>query len=109
MLRLCTCLFVVALLGSGLSGCAMTSEIPAPVAVAGASESSPEVAHGAADCQRVSDLERQLSREQRQCIAEKRRLEAALKDSQKQTEDLQKKIDALLAIDRDLRNRSKNR
>lgn len=43
----------------------------------------------------------------RHCQEEKRRLELALKENQKRTDELQKKLDALLAIDRDLRSRKK--
>jgi hypothetical protein len=87
----------------------MTRQNPAPVSVAGAPEIPAETAHVAADTQKISELERQLAREQRLCIADKRRLEVALKDAQKQNEDLQKKLDALLNIDRDLRNRNRGR
>jgi hypothetical protein len=109
MLKLCTCLFLAASLGTGLSGCAMTRESPAPVALAGAPEIPAETTHVAADTQKIGELERQLAREQRLCVADKRRLEVALKDAQKQNEELQKKIDALLNIDRDLRNRNRGR
>lgn len=61
------------------------------------------------DIQKIGDLEKQLAERQRQCQAEKRRLELALKDNQKQSDELQKKLDSLLAIDRELRARVKNR
>lgn len=61
------------------------------------------------DVQKISELERQLAERQRQCQAEKRRLELALKDNQKQSDELQKKLDSLLAIDRELRSRAKSR
>jgi len=48
-----------------------------------------------------------MAERQRQCQEEKRRLELTLKENQKRTEELQKKLDALLAIDRDLRSRGK--
>lgn len=63
----------------------------------------------ATDHQRINELERQLAERQRLCLAEKRRLELALKESQKQNEELQAKIDALRAIDRELRTREKSR
>lgn len=49
-----------------------------------------------------------MAERQRHCQEEKRRLELALKENQKRTDELQKKLDALLAIDRDLRSRGKN-
>jgi hypothetical protein len=55
------------------------------------------------DVQRIVELEKK----QRQCLAEKRRLELAIKDNQKQTDELQKKLDSLLAIDREIRSREK--
>ncbi|HEX9195085.1 MAG TPA: hypothetical protein VF854_03615 [Azonexus sp.] len=54
-------------------------------------------------------MERQLAERQRQCAEDKRRLDQALKESQLRTEQLQKKLDALLAIDRELRSRGKDR
>lgn len=57
----------------------------------------------------MSDSERLMADRQRHCQEEKRRLELALKENQKRTDELQKKLDALLAIDRDLRSRGKNR
>ncbi|MEN9481793.1 MAG: hypothetical protein RLZZ298_3188 [Pseudomonadota bacterium] len=59
------------------------------------------------DVQKIGELEKQLAERQRHCQAEKRRLELALKDNQKQSDELQKKLDSLLAIDRELRSRSK--
>ncbi len=64
-------------------------------------------ARSVADVQRISELERHLAERQRQCLVDKRRLELALKENQKQAEELQKKLDALLAIDRELRARGK--
>ena len=58
---------------------------------------------------RIAELERQLAERQRQCAEEKRRQELALKESKLHTEQLQKKLDALLAIDRELRSRGKDR
>ena len=63
----------------------------------------------AADIQRINELERQLSQRQRQCLEEKRRLELDLSESQKRGDDLQQKLDAILAIDRELRRGSKER
>jgi hypothetical protein len=57
----------------------------------------------AADIQRINELERQLSLRQRHCLEEKRRLELDLSESQKRGDDLQQKLDAILAIDRELR------
>jgi hypothetical protein len=76
---------------AGLSACATRGEQQAPEAQA---ESTP-VSRAAAD-------------KQRQCLSEKRRMEIALRDSEKQVDDLQKKLDVLLAIDRELRSK-KNR
>ncbi|NTV71991.1 MAG: hypothetical protein HGA71_17860 [Azonexaceae bacterium] len=99
-----------------LAGCATSSETvesPSEVVVVDAAQST---CHAPADVQRIADLEKQIGREQRQCLAEKRRLETALRESQKQNDelqkkldDLQKKLDALLAIDRDLRSRNRSR
>lgn len=50
-----------------------------------------------------------MAERQRHCQEEKRRLEMVLKENQKRIDELQKKLDALLAIDRDLRSRGKNR
>lgn len=61
------------------------------------------------DVQKIGELEKQLAERQRQCQVEKRRLELALKDNQKQSDELQKKLDSLLAIDRELRSRAKIR
>jgi len=62
-----------------------------------------------ADIQRINELERQLSQRQRQYFEEKRRLELELSESQKRGDDLQQKLDAILAIDRELRRGSKER
>jgi predicted RNase H-like nuclease (RuvC/YqgF family) len=112
MLNIRRHLVILAALAS-LAGCASTDEktdtpVSTPVV-----EAIPSNYHSPADLLKISDLERQITREQRQYFAEKRRLEISLKESQKLNEelqkkidDLQKKLDALLAIDRDLRNRS---
>jgi predicted RNase H-like nuclease (RuvC/YqgF family) len=108
---------IIVAIGCSLAGCASNTEKPAPVEAAA---EAPEIVQmpprSSSDIQKIGELERQLAREQRQCQAEKRRLDLALKDSQKQSEDLQKKfddlqnkLDALLDIDRELRNRSRNR
>lgn len=52
--------------------------------------------------------ERLMLERLRHCKEEKRQLELQLKESQKRTEELQKKLDALRAIDRELRNRGKS-
>ena len=57
---------------------------------------------------RINELERILADKQRQCAEEKRRQDSALKESQKKADELQKKLNNLLAIDRELR-RSKAR
>ncbi|MBS1143788.1 MAG: hypothetical protein H6R14_1194 [Proteobacteria bacterium] len=113
MLKTCRCLLLFAALGGGLAGCATTDDNPGAADV---TDATPSPTRSPADIQKISELERQLLREQRQCVADKRRLELSLKDSQKQIEelqkkydDLQKKLDALLIIDRDLRNRSRSR
>jgi hypothetical protein len=62
-----------------------------------------------AEAARPSDAERLLAEKHRQCQEEKRRLDNALKENQKRNDELQKKLDGLLAIDRDLRSRGKAR
>ena len=113
MLNIRCRLLLIAIIGTGLAGCASTEEksdtpVSAPVV-----EAIPSNYHAPSDILKINDLERQLAREQRQSLADKRRLDLSLKESQKLNEelqkkidDLQKKLDALLAIDRDLRNRS---
>lgn len=59
------------------------------------------------EMQRISDLQRQMAERQRQCNEEKRRQEQSLKESHKRNDELQKKLDTLLAIDRELRSRGK--
>lgn len=59
------------------------------------------------ESQRIRELERQLVERQRQCLEDKTRLEQALRENQKRSDDLQKKLDSVLAIDRELRNRGK--
>ena len=75
-----------------------------------------------ADVQRIDELERQLVERQRQLVErqyqlterrrqhleEKQRLERDLKESQSRSNELQSKLDAILAIDRDLRRGSKS-
>ena len=60
-----------------------------------------------ADIQRINELERQQSQRQRHYLEEKRRLELELKESEKRGDDLQQKLDAVLAIDRELRRGNK--
>lgn len=90
-----------------LSGCAASNVKQADEIIV--FEPLPNNPRSAVDVQKIAELERQLAERQRQCQIEKRRLELALKDNQKHSEELQKKIDALLAIDRELRNRIKSR
>jgi hypothetical protein len=72
---------------------------------------SPEVpaatTRSAADIRRINELERLLSQRQRHYLEEKRRLELELKESEKRGDDLQQKLDAVLAIDRELRRGNK--
>lgn len=49
-----------------------------------------------------------MTERQRHCQEEKRRLELMLKENQKRADELQKKLDGVLAIDRDLRSRAKS-
>jgi small-conductance mechanosensitive channel len=93
-----TCLLAVAL----LSACA--SKAPAPVESPDNAAAPPHTPEQL----RINELERLLAEKQRQCLDDRRRQDALLKESQKKTDELQKKIDALLAIDRELR-RSKAR
>ena len=88
----------------GLAACASNSE-KSP----GALDASPSAHRPVSDAPRIAELERQLAERQRQCAEDKRRLDQALKESQLRTEQLQKKLDALLAIDRELRSRGKDR
>ena len=99
-------IFLVCAIPFALSACASNSEKQVDEVIA--FESAPINTRSAVDVQRISELERQLAERQRQCQLEKRRLELALKDNQKQSEELQKKLDALLAIDRELRGRTRN-
>lgn len=87
-----------------LTACASNTEKSPVVA-----DVPPSVPRPVSDTQRIAELERQLAERQRQCAEEKRRQELALKESQLRTEQLQKKLDSLLAIDRELRNRPKER
>ena len=87
-----------------LYGCASRPEAPVeapvePVVVAKPPDQS----------QKISELERQIAEKQHQCLVDKRRLENSLKELQKQNDDLRRKLDGLLDIDRDLRSRGKAR
>jgi len=113
MLNIRCRLVIIAILGAGLAGCTSIDEKPEAPVSAPVVETIPSNYHAPSDILKINDLERQLAREQRQSLADKRRLDLSLKESQKLNEelqkkidDLQKKLDALLAIDRDLRNRS---
>ena len=85
---------------------ACSSAPPTPVE---SPETPAATARAAADIQRINELERQQALRQRHCLEEKRRLELELKESQKRGDDLQQKLDAVLAIDRELRRGSKGR
>lgn len=74
-----------------------------------ASASVPVPAPTPAEIGRLIEMERQSAEKQRQCQDDKRRLELALKESQKRNDELQKKLNALLAIDREIRSREKAR
>lgn len=87
-----------------LSGCALSSDRAAEPGQSAATASVTP-----SDAQRIADLQRQLAERQRHCNDEKRRQELALKDAQKRNDELQKKLDSLLAIDRELRSRGKDR
>ena len=56
---------------------------------------------------RLSELQRQMSERRRQYLEERQRFERELKESKDRTDELQKKLDAVLAVDRDLRRGSK--
>ena len=90
---------------SALAGCAATKDRQTEDVIV--FEPMPSNSRSALDIQKIGELEKQAADKQRQCLAEKRRLELALKDNQKQSEELQKKLDSLLAIDRELRSRTK--
>ncbi len=64
---------------------------------------------GKGDGARHRESERRLAERLRQCVEEKRRQESSLQEAQKHADDLQKKLDSLLAIDRQLRYRNKAR
>ena len=85
---------------------ACSSVPPTPVE---SHETPAATTRAAADIQRINELERQLSQRQRQCLEEKHRLELDLNESQKRGDDLQQKLDTILAIDRELRRGSKER
>ena len=55
----------------------------------------------------VAELQRQLNDRRRQSLEEKRRLERELKDTQDRLDESQKKLEAILAIDRELRRGNK--
>lgn len=86
-----------------LGGCAQNCTAPAEIVAEPAPLASCPAPETAAA--RTPEFERRL----RSCLDDKRRLEHALQESQKRAGELQRKLDALLAIDRDLRNREKGR
>ena len=100
LLRSSICLFS----GICVFGCASQPEAPIEVPTVEVIVSKPTDSS-----QRSSDSERQLAEKQRNCLTDKKKLETALKDSQKQNDELRKKLDSLLAIDRDLRSRGKGK
>lgn len=108
MLRKKTCLTIY-LLGIALvaSGCATPRDKKAETVEA--LQTAPAPMPTSAEIGRLIEAERQLAEKQRHCQEEKRRLELALKDNQKRNDEVQKKLDALLAIDREIRNRGKTR
>ena len=55
----------------------------------------------------VAELQKQLNDRRRQSYEEKRRLERELKDTQDRLDESQKKLEAILAIDRELRRGNK--
>jgi TolA-binding protein len=95
----------------GLTGCATKNETQVEME----GESLPVAARPGVETrktptpesQRIRELERQLVERQRHCLEDKNRLEQALRENQKRSEELQKKLDSLLAIDRELRTRGK--
>lgn len=75
------------------------------IAVAGLNGCTTRGGHQSPEVQtEPTPVSRALADKQRQCLSEKRRMEIALRDSEKQVDDLQKKLDVLLAIDRELRS-----
>jgi hypothetical protein len=88
-----------------LAGCAST----AGTAPDSPAASDPASTRSSTDPIKTNDSERLMAERLRHCQEERRRLELTLKENQKRTDELQKKLDALLAIDRDLRSRGKNR
>jgi len=89
------------------SGCATPRDQKADTAQA--LQAPPAPAPTQTEIARLIEAERQLAEKQRHCQEEKRRLELALKENQKRNDDVQKKLDALLAIDREIRSRGKTR
>lgn len=91
-----------------LSGCALTppaENCPTPaVPPISSVEKQP-----ASEPAKPRDNEKRLADRLRLCNEERHRLEAALQESQKRSDDLQKKINALLMIDREVRNREKEK
>lgn len=63
----------------------------------------------ATEIARLLEAKKQFAEKQRHCHNEKSRLELAIKEQQKRNDETQKKLDALLAIDRDIRSRRKHR
>ncbi len=108
------------LAGMALAGCASVEPVAVPAPPPAAPEPvavPPPVVEPARDeavirelRQQVERLTAQLNDAQRRYAAlneEHRRGEAALRESQRKVDELQQKLDALLAIDRDTRRRSR--
>ena len=102
-----------------LSACSLLPQKPVEIVIPEAPAAS---ARDAVDVERIDELERQLAEQQsqlaerqrqlaerrRQYLEEKQRLERELKESQERSDELRKKLDAILAIDRELRRGSKS-
>jgi TolA-binding protein len=56
----------------------------------------------------LADKQKQLVERQKQSNEEKQRLETLLKENQQRANELQGKLDAILAVDRDLRRGARN-
>ena len=109
------------LLGMSLAGCASveptTIPAPPPAVEPPTAVVRPPVADPVRDEAVIRDLRHQVERLTAQLtdaqrrhatlVEDHRRGEAALRDSQRKVDELQQKLDALLAIDRDTRRRPK--
>ena len=84
------------LLGACASKPPMPPAPPPVVEEKAAPQPSPESQH-------IAELEKQLHERQRVCLDDRRRLEGALRESQKKLDETQRKLKALLAVERALR------